>query len=263
MLRATEVKTLDRFPGLRTELDLKVPRHIAIVMDGNGRWAEQRGYPRYYGHVRGSRVVSAVVRACGDLGVEALTLYAFSSENWRRPAAERVVLWKLLRKYLVESMDELDRHQVQLCVIGDLERLDQDLRELILRSTERLQCHKKLKLTFAISYGGRNEIVEAGRAFAKACLKGRWSPDELSESLFERFLMTGEGADVDLLIRTSGEMRISNFLLWQLAYAEMVFMDTLWPDFSAEHLLEAVKIYSTRERRYGSLHESEPKTVRV
>jgi len=234
----------------------RIPQHVAIIMDGNGRWAQARGHRRVFGHIRGSSRVKAVVKEADRLGVKVLTLYAFSTENWGRPEAELQILWRLLKKYLLREIDELDRNNVQLLVIGQKERLSADVRDVLDRSAERLARNTGLKLVFAVSYGSRVELVRAARLFAQDCVKGRANPDEMSEELMREYLWTsilGELDQVDLVIRTSGEKRISNFLLWQAAYAELVFSDLFWPDFTPEHLRAAVGEYAARERRFGGV----------
>ena len=233
-----------------------VPRHVAIIMDGNGRWAQQRGYPRVYGHVRGSSRVKAVVREADRLGIKALTLFAFSTENWTRPGSELDVLWKLLRKYLVREIDDLHRNNVKLEVIGEVERLAPDVRAVLEPAMRRLSGNTGLRLCFALSYGSRREVARAAGLFGADCAAGIRRPEEMSEDLFSSYLWTarlGELADVDLVIRTSGEIRVSNFLLWQAAYAEYVFEKDSWPDFTPAHLRRAVEEYGSRERRFGGI----------
>ncbi len=235
---------------------MEVPKHVAIVMDGNGRWAQRRGRPRVYGHVRGSTRVKGVVTEANRLGVQALTLYAFSTENWTRPEGERTVLWKLLKKYLVREAEELHRQNVQFRVMGELNRLDPELSKMLDRVVQRLSKNTGLQLTLAISYGGRSELTRAARLFAEDCLLGKCSPEMMSESIMENYLWTsglGNLSAVDLFIRTGGEKRISNFLLWQAAYAECVFLDLCWPDFEPGSLEDAIREYSQRDRRYGGV----------
>ncbi len=233
------------------------PRHIAIVMDGNGRWAQCRSHPRVYGHVRGSARVKEIVREADRLGVQALTLYAFSTENWIRPESERSVLWKLLKKYLEREVEELDRKNVRLQVIGELHRLDEGVRRVVQSALARLASNTGLVLTFALSYGSRRELAQAAQRFAIDCLEGRASPQDLQqEDRFGQYLETaplGDLGEVDLFIRTSGEQRLSNFLLWQSAYAELVFVDKSWPDFRAADLEAAVREYGRRDRRFGGV----------
>lgn len=235
-----------------------IPKHIAIIMDGNGRWAQRRGHPRVFGHVRGSSRVRVVVKEASRLGVKALTLYAFSTENWSRPEAERRILWRLLKKYLVREADELDRENVRLRVIGEAERLDPDVRAVLGPLVERLSKNTGLQLTLALSYGSRRELTQAAKLFAEDCVAGRAKPEDMSEALMEKYLWTSELGDlapVDLFIRTSGEHRVSNFLVWQSAYAEFVFLDHYWPDFGASELRMAIEEYSKRDRRYGGIRK--------
>ena len=238
-------------------MTIEIPHHIAIVMDGNGRWAQRRGHSRIFGHVRGSSRIKAVVREASQFGVRALTLYAFSTENWSRPESEVQVLWRLLKKFLIREVDELHRQNVRLQVIGEVERLDSDVRALLDVACEKLSHNTGLTLTFALSYGARRELVRAAKAFAEDCVAGRQKPDALDEAGMQNYLWTsslGEFSDVDLFIRTSGERRVSNFLLWQAAYAEFVFSEVCWPDFAPKDLRSAIEEYSKRERRFGSLN---------
>ena len=235
---------------------ISIPKHIAIIMDGNGRWAQRRHHPRIFGHVRGSSRIKPIVREANRLGVKALTMYAFSTENWSRPDAELSVLWKLLKKYLLKEAAELDCENVRLRVIGEVERLSPDVREVLDPVIRRLSKNTGLQLNFAVSYGSRREISRAARLFAQDCLSGRVNPDDIDEESFGRYLWTadlGRLSEVDLVIRTSGEKRVSNFLLWQAAYAEFVFTDLCWPDFTPEHLKLAIEEFSRRERRFGGL----------
>ena len=244
---------------IETHVSLKIPNHIAIVMDGNGRWAQKRGYPRVFGHIRGSARVRSIVRAASHLGVKALTLYAFSTENWSRPEGERSVLWRLLKKHLIREANELHQQNVRLKVIGEIERLDHDVQEAIRSVVDQLKDNTGLQLTFAISYGSRRELVRAAQLFSQECLNQLHAPSDLNEVLFEKYLWTaslGDLAEVDLFIRTSGERRLSNFLLWQSAYAECVFVDTCWPDFGPQELIQAIEDFSKRERRFGGLNSS-------
>lgn len=233
------------------------PAHIAIIMDGNGRWAQKRGRPRVYGHIRGSARVRGIVEEAIRQGVQALTLYAFSTENWSRPEGERSVLWRLLKKYLIRDGEELYRQNVRLNVIGELERLDPELRRVLDGWVKRLSTNTGLCLTFALSYGSKRELIHAAQSFAKDCQSGLRRPEQLNEELMEQYLWTstlGPLSTVDLFIRTSGEMRVSNFLLWQSAYAEFVFTDICWPDFEPIHLASAIHDYTQRERRFGGLN---------
>lgn len=237
------------------------PRHVAIIMDGNGRWAQRRGYPRVFGHIRGASRIRAVAEEASRLGVEALTLYAFSTENWNRPETELDVLWKLLKKFLKREEAALMRNNVRLRVIGEVERLGSDVREVLDPVLQRLSKNTGLQLTFAVSYGSRREIVRAAQAFAQDCIEGKASAADLTESQLEQYLWTADlkgTATVDLVIRTSGEQRVSNFLLWQAAYAEFVFLDLCWPDFGPETLRESIGRYYERDRRFGGLSPSTP-----
>jgi undecaprenyl diphosphate synthase len=229
-----------------------VPVHVAIIMDGNGRWAKQRGLPRTAGHKRGAEAVRAAVTAAAELGIRYLTLFGFSSENWKRPLAEIDDLMGLLRHYLRGEIAELHRNGVRLRVIGDRERLAPDIVALIADAEEMTRANPGLNLTIALSYGGRAEIVAAARRIAAAAAAGHLTSGDVDERRFAGFLSTSEIPDPDMIIRTSGEQRISNFLLWQSAYAELVFLDTLWPDFTKRELEHAIVEFQRRERRYGT-----------
>ncbi len=228
------------------------PVHVAIILDGNGRWAKARGLPRTVGHQRGADAVRRTVRGAAELGIEYLTLFGFSSENWKRPAAEIDDLMGLLRLYLRAEIAELDRNGVRLRVIGDRDRLGREIVKLIEDAESRTRANTRLNLTVALSYGGRAEIARAARRLAQAVQAGEISPDQIDEALVSRNLLTAEIPDPDLLIRTSGEQRLSNFLLWQTAYAELLFLDRLWPDFSKDDLEDAIREFSRRDRRYGA-----------
>ena len=220
-------------------------------MDGNGRWARARGLPRIAGHKQGAEAVRSTVRACSDLGISYLTIYAFSSENWKRPASEVDDLMGLLRLYIRRELASLGREGVRIRFIGDRSRLDGDINRLISESEENTKNNKGLIFTVALNYGGRQEILEAARVFAQNVRDGTLDPEDMNEQLFESYLQSTDMPDPDLLIRTSGEQRLSNFLLWQSAYTEFLFTSTLWPDFKREHLEQAVHEYQRRERRYG------------
>ena len=233
-----------------------IPRHIAIIMDGNGRWAQARGYPRFYGHIRGTARVREIIRAADEAGVRALTLYAFSTENWSRPEAELTVLWKLLRKYIRREIAELKKHKVKLNVIGEMDRLPEETRRVLKQALHELKDGSGLQLTFAISYGGRSEILKATQELAQECVDGKLKPAQLSAQDFEKHLSTaslGELSDVDFMIRTSGEQRISNYLLWQCSYAEFDFPETLWPDYSVEEFHKSLENFKKRKRRFGGV----------
>ena len=231
----------------------EIPRHIAIIMDGNGRWAKERGLPRLQGHRAGAESVREVMEACIEQGVEYLTLYAFSSENWSRPATEVSALMTLLDRFLKEKAKDLDRQNVRLLAIGQLDRLPAKTRALIEKIQARTAAHTTMTLVLALSYGSREEIVAAARSLATDAAAGKISPAEIDAELFATRLQTAGIPDPDLLIRTSGEMRISNFLLWQISYAEIVIVKKLWPDFRQGDLFEAVQEYQRRHRRFGAL----------
>jgi undecaprenyl diphosphate synthase len=228
------------------------PQHVAIIMDGNGRWAKSRGLPRVAGHRRGAEAVRRTVMAAADLGIRYLTLFGFSSENWKRPAGEISDLMGLLRHYLRGEIAELHRKGVRFRVIGDRARLPADIVTLIDNSEILTRSNQLIDLSIALSYGGRAEIAQAARRIAEGVKAGRLAIDEIDETCFGRHLLTDGIPDPDLLIRTSGEQRISNFLLWQSAYAELVFTGTLWPDFDKPDLERALRDFQGRERRYGS-----------
>jgi len=230
---------------------IAVPRHVAIIMDGNGRWARARGLPRIAGHKQGAEAVRSTVRACSDLGISYLTIYAFSSENWKRPATEVDDLMGLLRLYIRRELVSLRGEGVRIQFIGDRSRLDIEINRLISESEENTKDNRGLIFTVAFNYGGRQEILEAARVFAQNVRDGKLNPEDMNEQLFESYLQSNDMPDPDLLIRTSGEQRLSNFLLWQSAYTEFLFTSTLWPDFKREHLEQAVYEYQRRERRYG------------
>lgn len=231
------------------------PRHVAIIMDGNGRWALSHSLPRTEGHRRGSDAVKQTVRACLDLNIDYLTLFAFSSENWKRPKAEVQTLMGLLRFYLRSEIDALIKSDVRLRVIGDRQALEQDIQKLIHFAEDRTKENSRLNLTVALNYGGRREILLAVRAMVRDATVGELDLECISEKHFEERLETHGIPDPDLLIRTSGECRLSNFLLWQCAYSELVFVETLWPDFGKEELISAIEDFNSRERRYGGTRE--------
>ncbi len=232
------------------DVDL-LPRHVAIIMDGNGRWAELRGLPRIAGHAEGIKSVREIVTLCGELAIGALTIYAFSQENWKRPPAEINALMALLEQYLQSEMEALIEKGARFRAIGQIDWLPSSAREWV-RRVERETAHlDKLLLNVALSYGGRSEIVDAVRRLAQDCKEGKVQPDQIDEAVMEGYLFTRGLPDPDLLIRTSGEARISNFLLWQLAYTEMYFTPTLWPDFRRREGILAFLEYQKRERRFG------------
>ena len=227
------------------------PLHVAIIMDGNGRWAKARGLPRIAGHKRGAEAVRVAVKAAAGLGVSYLTLFGFSSENWKRPDSEVRDLMGLLRLYLRKEVPELNANNVRLRIIGDRERLSEDVNDVISWAEKETEGNSGLTLVIALSYGGRQDIVRAARAVAEAAVAGKIDPARIGEDDISVRLYTHDIPDPDLLIRTSGEQRISNFLLWQCAYAELMFLDTLWPDFSRDDLARALEEFRGRDRRFG------------
>jgi undecaprenyl diphosphate synthase len=229
-----------------------IPAHVAIIMDGNGRWAKSRGLPRVAGHREGSRAVRRAVEAAIRTGVSWLTIYAFSSENWRRPAGEIMDLTGLLRRYLRSEIAELKQSGVRLRFIGDRCRFDADIQTDLEAAERDTVANSRLNLTIALSYGARAEIAAAARAALEAARDGFLDANDLNEEVFARFLATAGMPDPDLIIRTSGEQRLSNFLLWQAAYAELVFLDVLWPDFDQAHFNMAMDEFARRERRFGA-----------
>ncbi|OSQ31057.1 isoprenyl transferase [Thalassospira sp. MCCC 1A03138] len=230
-----------------------VPRHVAIIMDGNGRWAKLRGKPRTMGHRSGVEAVRRTVEAAAEIGIEYLTLYGFSTENWKRPESEVSDLMGLLRLFIKRELATMHKNGVRIRIIGDRTRFDDDIRVLLGNAEERTQGNARLNLTIALSYGARAEIADAMRQIAQKVAVGEIQPDAIDESMVEAHLMTVGMPDPDLLIRTSGEQRISNFLLWQSAYTEFVFDDVLWPDFGREHLEKAIENFAGRERRFGAV----------
>ncbi|MDX2135208.1 MAG: isoprenyl transferase [Saprospiraceae bacterium] len=243
----TDLKSLIRKDNL--------PRHIAIIMDGNGRWAKQKGMPRLLGHRNGVRSVREVTEACGEVGVEYLTLYAFSTENWSRPAAEVSALMALLVDTIRSEVDELHRKNVRLLAIGDIEALPRASYEALAAAMAKTQFNTGLTLVLALNYSAKWEILNAARQLAEKARQGLLNPADINESVFEDALSTRGIPDPELLIRTSGETRISNFLLWQIAYAELYFTPVFWPDFRKKDLFEAIISYQRRERRFGMISE--------
>ena len=230
-----------------------VPRHIAIIMDGNRRWAARRHLPRQIGHRQGVEAVRVITRAAGDLGIDYLTLYGFSSENWNRPADEVSDLMGLLKLFIRRDLAELHHNGVQVRIIGDREHLEGDIVALIEEAEQLTRNNTKLKLIIAFNYGGQNEITSAVRRIAREVKEGRLDPEAITQATVADHLDTAGVPDPDLIIRTSGEKRLSNFLLWQSAYAELVFSDVYWPDFSPEHLKQAIAEYNLRDRRFGAV----------
>ncbi|HEY5347619.1 MAG TPA: isoprenyl transferase [Rhizomicrobium sp.] len=239
--------------GVPAEFNPLRPRHVAIIMDGNGRWAKQRHLPRQAGHAAGVKAVRDTVLAAADLGLENLTLYAFSSENWKRPKTEIGALMGLFRAYFRSDMDELVARGVRIRIIGSRDRVEGDIHKMIEDAERRTVDNKGLNLTFAFDYGGQEEIASAARELARAARDGRLDPETITPELFATRLFTSALPEPDLVIRTSGERRLSNFLLWQSAYAELLFLDTLWPDFGRAQLVQALECFAQRERRFGAV----------
>ncbi|RUM90070.1 MAG: isoprenyl transferase [Thermodesulfatator sp.] len=232
-----------------------LPRHVAIIMDGNGRWARRRFMPRIMGHRQGAVAVKEIVTAARELNIPYLTLYAFSKENWSRPAEEVEGLMDLLFEYLQKEIDELLGKRIRLRAIGEIEALPERVYNLLMETMEKTSKNYEMQLILALSYGGRSEIIEAAKKFARRCMAGDMDPEELDESSFRSFLYAGDIPDPDLIIRTSGEKRLSNFLLFQAAYSELYITSTLWPDFNKKEFIKALNDYRRRERRFGMTSE--------
>lgn len=230
----------------------KPPRHVAIIMDGNGRWAKQRGLPRTAGHAAGAEAFRRIANYCRTLGVEYLTVYAFSTENWKRSAEEVAGIMKLLRRYLEEALRDMEKNRVRFCFFGDLTKLSPELQALCDRAQKQSEDYD-VQVNFCLNYGGRDEIVQAARRFAQDVADGIHQPGELTEELLSAYLYSADVPDPELIIRPSGEKRTSNFLLWQSAYSEYVFMNVLWPDFSPADLDAAIEEYHRRNRRFGGV----------
>ena len=230
-----------------------VPRHVAIIMDGNGRWAKARGLPRVAGHRQGSEALRKVIRAAGEAGVECLTLYAFSSENWRRPASEISDLMGLLRFYLGSELNTLHKEGIRIRILGDHSAFAPEIVRLLDDAVAKTAGNSVMTLAVALNYGARSELISAARRLAEKVAAGTLSPSDIDEAMIDGELDTADLPPLDLLIRTSGEVRLSNFLLWQAAYAELLFVDTLWPDFDDNSLRAALDVFAGRERRYGGL----------
>ena len=231
----------------------RLPRHVAIIMDGNGRWAQSRGMARSAGHAAGTEALRDIIRASDDWGIEALSLYAFSTENWARSKEEINALMALLLKYFASEIDELDEKNVRITILGDIDGLPAPQREAVVNARERTKANTGLKLNIALNYGGRAELTRAARRLAEKVKAGTLEPEAITEEALNAELYTVDSPDVDLLIRTSGEMRTSNFLPWQTVYAEMVFDNTLWPDFDRNRYMKCLQIYAERERRFGGV----------
>ena len=245
---------LKRRPAAEAQVDFDhLPRHVAIIMDGNGRWAKKRGLPRTAGHAAGAENFRTIATYCKDIGLEYLTVYAFSTENWKRPAEEVSAIMGLLKKYLLEAISRMERDRVKMRFFGDLCALDPELRALCRRTEEISTHYEGCQVNICLNYGGRDEVLRAARVFAEDCARGDKKPGDLTEEAFGSYLFSNGVPDPDLVIRPSGEIRISNFLLWQSAYAEFYFTDVLWPDFTKEELNKALAAYQRRSRRFGGV----------
>ena len=238
-----------------------LPRHVAIIMDGNGRWATSRGLPRSAGHAAGTEALRDIIRASDDWGIEALSLYAFSTENWSRSKEEVAALMGLLLKYFNSEIDELDEKNVKITILGDVDGMPEPQRQALRNAMARTEDNTGLRLNIALNYGGRAELTRAARRLAQAVKDGELEPEDIDEDEFAANLYTAGLPDVDLLIRTSGEMRTSNFLPWQLAYAEMVFDDCFWPDFDRARYMKCLGVYASRDRRFGGVKGQTPSTT--
>ena len=231
----------------------QLPQHIAIIMDGNGRWAKKRGLPRTAGHAAGAETFRTIATYCKDIGLDYLTVYAFSSENWKRPEEEVGAIMGLLKKYLLEAIGQMERDRVKMEFFGDLSPLTPELRELCERTREISRHYEGCQVNICLNYGGRDELVRAAQAFAQDCIDGRADPNHLNADRLSGYLYSKGVPDPELIIRTSGELRLSNFLLWQAAYSEFYITDVLWPDFSKEELHRAIAAYQSRDRRFGGV----------
>ena len=234
---------------------MNIPQHVAIILDGNGRWAKAKGMPRNYGHAQGSKNVEKICEESWRMGIKYLTVYAFSTENWNRPKEEVNALMKLLRNYMKTCLKTAAKNDMKVRVIGDITKLDEDIQKRILELEEATKNNGGLNFQIAINYGSRDEITRAVRTLAEDVKEGKLMPEEVNEACIERYLDTHDIPDPDLLIRTSGEQRLSNYLLWQLAYTEFYFTDVPWPDFSKQELEKAIEQYNRRDRRYGGVKE--------
>lgn len=235
---------------------MKVPQHIAIILDGNGRWAKAKGMPRNYGHAQGSKNVERICEEAWRMGIKYLTVYAFSTENWNRPDGEVAALMKLLRNYMKTCLKTAAKNDMKIRVIGDIKPLDDDIKNRIRELEEATVDNGGLNFTIALNYGSRDEITRAAKKLAADCAAGKVSAEEISEDLFQSYLDTHDIPDPDLMIRTSGEQRLSNYLLWQLAYSEFYFTDVPWPDFTKDELVRAIEEYNHRHRRFGGVEEA-------
>lgn len=251
LLPIIKIKKTNALAYSLEEKDL--PRHIAIIMDGNGRWATGKHRPRTAGHAAGAETFRDIATYCKDIGIQYLTVYAFSTENWKRSGEEVEAIMGLLKKYLLEAIAQMERDRVKLQFFGDLSPLSQELRELCQKTREISAQYEGCQVNICLNYGGRDEILRGAKAYAQDCLAGRADPNHLTEEAFGQYLFSAGVPDPDLVIRPSGELRLSNFLLWQSAYSEFYFTDVLWPDFSREELHRAIGAYQSRQRRFGGV----------
>jgi undecaprenyl diphosphate synthase len=237
---------------MKSQIDSKrLPKHIAIIMDGNGRWANKRALPRVFGHKAGMETLKEIVRSCSDMGIEILTVYAFSTENWNRPTDEVSYLMNLLIEYMRRELNELNKNNVRIKILGDLSPLPQVTREEVEKAVSLTEKNSGIQFNIALNYGGRAEIINACKIIAEEYKEGRISKEQITEDLISSYLFTSGDIEPDLIIRTSGEQRLSNFLLWQSAYSELVFVDEMWPDFNTKQLEKAIIEFQNRDRRFG------------
>jgi undecaprenyl diphosphate synthase len=237
---------------MKVEIDSnRLPKHIAIIMDGNGRWASKRALPRVFGHKAGMEALREVVKGCSDIGIKILTVYAFSTENWNRPTDEVSYLMNLLIEYMRKEIKELNKNKVKIKILGDLSGLPKVTREEVEKAVGLTEDNEGIQFNIALNYGGRAEIIDACKKIAEEFKEGKISSEDITEDLLSGYLFTQGDIDPDLIIRTSGEMRLSNFLLWQSAYSELVFVEEMWPDFNKKHLEKAILEYQSRDRRFG------------
>lgn len=238
----------------KVEIDLtRVPKHIAFIMDGNGRWAKKRGLPRIKGHEEGAKRIGSLAKAAHKLGVEAVTLFAFSTENWKRPKEEVDFIFSLLEKMLKEGKDNFKKNDIRVKFVGKIDELEDKFSNIMRETMEETKDNKGIILNLAINYGARSELVEVVKKVSKDCVDGKQDIDKINENTIEKYLMTNGLPEIDLMVRTSGEVRISNFLLWQIAYSELVFTDVYWPDFNEQQLEKVIIEYQSRNRRFGGL----------
>lgn len=246
---------------MTSQAQVSIPSHVCIIMDGNGRWARERNLSRIEGHRAGAESVRTIVRACRRIGIPILTLYAFSKENWQRPSREVQALWRLLSRYLKSELDEMMDNAIRLNTIGDIQELPKSVNRLLVETMDKTAPNQEMILNLALSYGGRSEIVRAAQNLAAACVAKQLEPADIDEVMLSKNMYTADMPDPDLLIRTSGEQRISNFLLWQMAYTEIYVSPIYWPDFREPQLMEALADYQRRERRFGKTGEQQEQEV--